>query len=445
MEWTTLTMQVTTPLFNGGADPDGGAGFTPDDETGVRPASIRGAMRFWFRALAGTLAGPDLLLLSALERQVFGGIADQPGQQSAQASPLILRVPEPPRPSLDVPFPQGSDGRWIGYLLGLGLMKPGPQGVRLLRPCVPPGADPFELKIGFRHDRRTDPKAAQAIEALAVMSLWLACAYGGLGSRVRRGFGGMRIVAASGALPRPWTPTAVLTPGPELYRDAGWVWPWSAAATFGIFEGYLRDLIEAVGSAAGTPDSWEEPPPYPVLSKTHSPAVLVQKHFGSWEEALAFGGKQLRLFRANRPDPGARRQRARVTTAEWHDVVNGGSADFPLGALGLPVGYQDRRTERKFTVNAGVPAGPRPDELRRASPLWIRPVGSGQSWRLLTFAFRTRFLPEQARTYLLPDQQAVPDGRPRELNTNTSDVERLTAQWLETMRVGGDFTSVIRS
>jgi CRISPR/Cas system CMR-associated protein Cmr1 (group 7 of RAMP superfamily) len=47
MTWTTLTLQVTTPLFNGGADPDGSAGFRPEREAGVRVASIRGAMRFW--------------------------------------------------------------------------------------------------------------------------------------------------------------------------------------------------------------------------------------------------------------------------------------------------------------------------------------------------------------------------------------------------------------
>jgi CRISPR type III-B/RAMP module RAMP protein Cmr1 len=64
MTWTTLTLQVTTPLFNGGADPDGSAGLRPDQEAGIRVASIRGSMRFWFRALVGVLTGPDLRLLA---------------------------------------------------------------------------------------------------------------------------------------------------------------------------------------------------------------------------------------------------------------------------------------------------------------------------------------------------------------------------------------------
>ena len=135
-------------------------------------------------------------------------------------------------------------------------MKPERGGVSLLRPCVTPGGEPFELKIGFRHDRRDTAEVRQAIEALALTSLWLACAYGGLGARVRRGFGGMRIVAVAGNLPRPWTPRGILTPGLELYRSARWLWPWSAA-TSGIFEQYLRVLAEA--------------PDYPVLSKRCAP------------------------------------------------------------------------------------------------------------------------------------------------------------------------------
>jgi hypothetical protein len=445
MEWITLTLEVTTPLFNGGADPDDVGGFRAGSEAGVRVASIRGAMRFWFRALAGTLVGPDVRLLAAMERRVFGGIANQ-GGESAHASPLILRLPDPPRPSREASFLQGPEARWISYLLGLGLMKPERGRINLLRSCVVPGGKPPELKIGFRHDRRTSEEARQAIEALALTSLWLMCAYGGLGSRVRRGFGGVRIVAVSGDLPRPWTPRAILTPGFEMYRSAQWLWPWSAA-TFGIFEQYLRVLIAAERGSAGAPDEWAEPPDYPVLSKRYAPAAAVPEEFGSWQQALAYGGEQLRLFRANRPLDERRRRQARVRTAEWDDVINGDSGDFPLGALGLPVGYHDKVTEQKFMVNAVIPRGRDPEPLRRASPLWIRPVGSGDSWHLFTFAFQTRFLPgpDAVRIYVLPDAKTAGAGRRnKEVAVDQGDLEHLTAQWMSVMRVGGDFTEIIR-
>ena len=41
---TTFKLKVLTPMFMGGADPEG----APE----LRPASIRGAMRFWFRVIA---------------------------------------------------------------------------------------------------------------------------------------------------------------------------------------------------------------------------------------------------------------------------------------------------------------------------------------------------------------------------------------------------------
>ena len=43
----TFKLKVLTPMFMGGADSDG--------EPELRAASIRGAMRFWFRAIAGAV------------------------------------------------------------------------------------------------------------------------------------------------------------------------------------------------------------------------------------------------------------------------------------------------------------------------------------------------------------------------------------------------------
>ncbi len=453
MAWTTLTLQVTTPLFNGGADSGGTSGLRAGDDPGVRVASVRGAMRFWFRALAGTLVGPDTPLLADLERRVFGGIADRSGgEEAATASPLILRIPDPPSLSREKrpAFLQGSgDARWIGYLLGLGLMRPVKGGAELLRPFVPPQTS-FDLKLSFRHDRRTTAEAQQAAEALAYASLWLACAYGGLGARVRKGFGGLRIVDVAGEVSPPWTPRGLLTPGLEFYRSAEWMWPWSAKV-FGIFEQHLRELVKAAGLEAGTVEERAEPPSYPVLSRRHSPAVLVSRSFRTWDEVLGYGGRQLRLFRANRPDGQSpsdreRRRQARVRTAEWDDAIHGDSADFPLGALGLPVGYHDKRSDYTFMVNAvDTESG---DELRRASPLWLRPVPAGDSWRLFTFAFQTRFLPgpDAARVRLLPGEEARRDGwQEDELFVDQADVSRLVTQWMATMRSGGDFTSVIRN
>jgi CRISPR/Cas system CMR-associated protein Cmr1 (group 7 of RAMP superfamily) len=400
MAWTTLTLRVTTPLFNSGAD---------SADAGVRVASIRGAMRFWFRALAGTVAGPDLKLLAALERRVFG--------DAGNSSPVQMRIPSPPRATRDVSFLQGRDGRWIGYLLGLGLMKPG--ALRLERPCVPPGGDPFELMIRFRHVRDTDNAAREAIETLAFASLWLTCTFGGIGARTRRGLGGIRIVSA----PESW----MLTPDLAFYERTRFVWP--RESDLGRLEAHLRLL-------AGITSGWNGLPEYPVLSRTYSPAAIVARQFRTWEEALGYGGNQLRLFRANEPaDDEQSRRKARVRTAEWADVINSDSAEFPLGALGLPVSFHDKKTDKTSVVNA-VGAG---GELRRASPLWLRAVGAGNSWRLFTFVMRSRFLPDGVRTYIMPGE-----ADDAEVFVEQEWVDDLTGQWLDAMRAGETFVRKAR-
>jgi hypothetical protein len=438
MEWTTVTLQVSTPLFNGGADPGGTLGFGAPADAGVRVASVRGMMRYWFRALAGSAAGPDLPMLARMERAVFGGITDQHGNEAAAVpSPLILRLPAPPGQTRDARFIQGGNRAGIRYLLGLGLMKPRKGGADLLRSYVPPGEE-FQLKIGFRHDKGASDEVKEAVEALTFASLWLLCTYGGLGARTRRGFGGLRITGVSGKLPGSWKLEHLRTPRPDFYRKASWLRPLPDGVP-GIYSQHLPALMDPGSRVLGPLGEWAEPPPFPLIARSYVPAALAARQFPGWEETLSYAGRQWRLFRANRPETDLeKRKSGQVRTAEWDDVINGDETDFPLGALGLPVGYQDKESGQKYMVNAAVPKQPQPDEpLRRASPVWMRAVGTGESWQLFSFAFQSRFLPgpDAARVYLLPAD---------ELSVRQHHVTGLTAQWLGALRDGRDFTDVIR-
>jgi CRISPR-associated protein Cmr1 len=419
MAWTTLSLEVTTPVFNGGADPAGKEGFRPDPESGIRVASIRGAMRFWFRALAGCLTGPDIGLLASLEQRVFGS--------TENTSPVRLRIPAQPGivlPSGRHKFlqaPQAQGGRWIIYLMGQGLGDLRNRAV--LRPYVEPGQE-FELKIGFRHPRGGDPDAAAAVENLALASLWLTCAYGGIGARVRRGFGGLRITGADGPLPGPWaSPGAVVTPGLDHYENLTCLWPQGPAGSC------MRSLILLAGRPF-SPSAWADVPGFPVLSKTHAPAMTSGGDaFLSWEATLAHAGEQLRHFRANRENRSGRYQPS-IETREWTQVIHGPSDDYTVGALGLPVVYRDS------TVNADRADSDRP--LRRASPLWLRAVGSQRDWRVLSFAFRAEFLPG-------PDAPGVhlwsAGNRNRQLHVTDADVANLTDRWITALHDDLSFAS----
>ncbi len=67
MRRTTLTVEFVTPCFLGGADPSATAEW--------RAPSVRGQLRWWFRAVAGGRYGGELERVRRAETQVFGSTA----------------------------------------------------------------------------------------------------------------------------------------------------------------------------------------------------------------------------------------------------------------------------------------------------------------------------------------------------------------------------------
>jgi CRISPR-associated protein Cmr1 len=414
MAWTTLRLEVTTPLFNGGA------GTLPAD-TGIRVPSLRGAMRFWFRALAGSVTGPDLKLLADLERTVFGGALGDRGS----GSPVQLRIPRQPpltpargtHAFLPAPGASRRDreehvGYWIVYLLGQGLANL--RDCTLLRPYVAPGEG---LDVKFRFGGDAGPAA------LALASLWLTCTYGGVGARTHRGFGGLRIVEATGPLPEPWDAVSIRTPGLDHYESLNRLWFAGSDDPISVCMPHVADLVKSRGREAVL-DEWPTSPAFPVLSKRHTRAgASGGEPFDNWMQVASHAGEQLRRFRANESAPGAPYW-PRLKTAEWTKVVHGSDERFPLGALGLPVNYKGG-----YVVNAEQHGEP----LRRAAPLWLRPVGNGDAWRLLSFAFIGDFLPGPNG----PEVRLTGgDRRPRALTITQDDVKRLAEMWID--RLGQD-------
>lgn len=427
MNWTTLDMQVTTPLFNGGAD----TGPADPDGTGVRAASIRGAMRFWFRALAGALTGPNLPLLGAMERTVFGGVRSGDNGNGTVASPLLLRIADQPPVTKvsDPPFMIRENGKWIAYLIGPGFTKYNRDRKRLelTRPFVAAGEE-FTLKIGFRHPRQSLLEERRAVEGLAFASLWLTCTYGGVGARTRRGFGGLRIRDASGpgSLPAPWNDgDALRTPGTSYYDKLNRLW----------IEGPLSTCVPYLQTLASggslSPRAWDRTPSFPVLSRTYAPAGVLgtpDDSFDTWENTLIGGGLELRYFRAAEPNNSRdARYDPLIETPEWINTIHGERKNqFPVGALGLPVVMKDGYEVHADPVSGGEAKG------RRASPLWIRAVGSDGDWRLLTFALQAEFLPAGVHLWERGRRQ-------RPLQITDDDVTRQTSQWIQVMRDEGSF------
>jgi CRISPR-associated protein Cmr1 len=82
--YVALPLVTLTPLFLGGAEPRG------DPE--LRSSSVRGALRFWLRALLGGCYGTDdqaLAEIRRLEAETFG---EAGGEGKAGASKIVVRV-----------------------------------------------------------------------------------------------------------------------------------------------------------------------------------------------------------------------------------------------------------------------------------------------------------------------------------------------------------------
>lgn len=270
-----LVLEVVSPMFIGGAEPRAG---DPAAE-GLRVPSLRGALRYWFRALLGA---PSLDVLAPEEAALFGS-AERP-------SPLVLRIEPLGRvravswdavkreggPPLRVSGgASGFQASGIGYL--------GDVALRQTRGDLPRRALPAGVRYRavLRWRRRTPPGPEERDRLAA--TLWLLSRLGALGTRARRGFGAIQVAAVQapgfleGSLRTLPLPVGARSPAElveELERGGQ----------------QIRRLRLASGPVGD----------YPNLSVCEV-RVLDGRAFRGWAEALEYVGGQYRAFRMQRP------------------------------------------------------------------------------------------------------------------------------------------------
>lgn len=175
-ELITAEYKITTPMFLGDA-------FQEADAKQMRNASLKGALRFWWRALnwgrvMATNAGHEsnaLKTLHAEEGALFGKASD--GKDSTQS---LLHISSELSDCQLVSA--GSPLSGLGYLLGQGLFH-FKQGT--LRPYISAGSLRLEVRLKPSTDKAQIASVQQALIALGL--------FGGLGSRARKGFGSLAL------------------------------------------------------------------------------------------------------------------------------------------------------------------------------------------------------------------------------------------------------------
>ncbi|HLI12405.1 MAG TPA: type III-B CRISPR module RAMP protein Cmr1 [Alphaproteobacteria bacterium] len=179
----TATFEVVTPLFLGGAD--------PASTVELRPPSIKGALRFWWRALAWSRHRGDLDAIKKEEQKIFGTAGDDRDRLGQASFGLRARWRAEPNRLAETGPRSLTSGKPGASYLSYGIINRG-QG-NSPRSCYQLGGC-FELT--FQALRHTDNESGfhpSLLDAIKLFGL-----LGGLGGRSRRGWGSVALTQLGG-------------------------------------------------------------------------------------------------------------------------------------------------------------------------------------------------------------------------------------------------------
>lgn len=304
MKTIRATFDIVTPMFLGDAD---------QKPSGFRLPSFKGALRFWWRALAwgGQAAGTVAALRDLHQREgaLFGMTSGEGGRQSR----VLLTAKadtKAPIESREVASSEGTAGgvNGVGYLKGQGMDR---------RSAIPAGS--FEITAHIL------PGVSEADRESLERALFAFGLFGGLGSRARRGFGSCALRSIDGG-------------------TLGLVTPRQRSG----YEATVRALLEPIAAAT---------PPYSAFSA--SSRVDLSTSGATALSALGHGGARMATFRTEvKADA---RIAGQVASSE---AVREAPRRASFG-LPLPFFFKDSMTNVVF--DAGAPRPAKRD--RRASPL----------------------------------------------------------------------------
>jgi len=415
-----VTLETVTPLFLGGAEtrgiPNPLEAYQRNNRTyyratnvvggnpEIRPPALRGALRYWLRALAGESTGGDVKSLHKIESSVFGSAASERG--SASTVRVLVREENLQDARLFAKQP-------IEYVDKNGSRIPQPTGRDYLywsmaesggsnRDKYQPPKKYFPEGTSFQVILSAIPFADTALQK-AIASLWVMVHFGGVGSRSRRTAGSL-----SAASPAEFsglnfqlqsrTPTKIAE---ELYEG-------------------LKNAQQLLALSSKPINTI----PFDMISLEYD--VFQSWVLGPWDtsaQAVTAIGKSLRNFRTYRePDHSA--------VFQW---LNGSSiSTVERSIFGLPIPYKySTRTKPE-----GVIQGKKDVIERRASPLWLKiskTGGNTSKFVGVATLFKSAFLPKGEKIVLTGVKNG---GRPQPISPPFDF--SLIEEWVETMKTDSE-------
>ncbi len=274
----SVSFDLTTPAFIGGPETRKTDEFMP-----LRPGSVRGVLRYWFRAaVAPKLDWRDWKKatesLKKIETEIFGS--------TENASALMVLPPkrkdvEPLARSY--PPPDRSQSRGLRYL-GYGLFEGRGDNPKAL---FPPGMrDPvLTLRFALRG------KAIEGLDEVFAATVWLWANLGGLGARSRRGWGGLSLREVSGETSFPFDLNRPASREDLLKRlEAG------LRTANDCFDRFLDRHWRRIRSEKH--DSSIPVRTFAGIGSLKEPPHVLPADFPSWEEALETAGRLFQDYRS---------------------------------------------------------------------------------------------------------------------------------------------------
>lgn len=364
-----ITLEVLTPAVLGGARPR-----QVDPYMSLRPASLRGLWRYWFRAIAGSLLWPErddhggremLKALLDAETRLFG---DTTRRSRLTLLPPDVTAPRGQQIPQAIPIPEPNNGlRYLGYGLFEDRAKRPPE-------CIPEGSTAqVSCILRSPDDSYADVRAVCA-------TLWVWAAIGGLGGRVRRGWGSLRLTAIS----------ANFRDHPELAKR---IEPWQRLLALPATpDAHFANLRDGIGQAQDAVTDFlkseklgkrqlESDAPGPLESIRTLDGIAeasgLRHTYPTGIAALTHAGVLFRDFRSTLK----RRERGQPPLPDYFEVK--GSLKHPFNAprhadraaFGLPLRFYYRSLDgASTTLNPKLPrSGPERESADRlASPLFFR-------------------------------------------------------------------------
>lgn len=401
MATITVRIETITPLFLGGAVTRGKVPeHQPPPNPELRTPSIRGALRYWYRALMGALLVPQNNFLEELLRNetvLFGGAADE--KRGIGQSTLSLHIKNPIIEDKYIQTYQRENHLPGKNYLYWSMEKTKQEGVEVTARKFVQSGFPIELVIR----NRLDQDEQQRDELFA--SLWLVARLGGIGSRSRRGAGNLQICSISADAPEIVSklPFAVQAATPQQLAVE------LKNGIAALFEHFKKTNFKIL------PDDARK---YDVLHPNLCRIFVLDKSYESADEALnAIGGLFQKFRNRRKPD---------INTV-WNSIDNRVHLTQPVqrAAFGLPIQFFYKHSGDKATLQTE-------NYERRASPLSLKieRLSDKKHYAVVITWFQSDFLPDKEQLKLVHKKNKylgdAPDDALISLFLAGSDKDKLT-------------------